>query len=263
MRKRIAGILLSGTTALAALAAPGAAYADTASAPTIDSVKATSVVLGITNTRTVTYTVTVSDDSGIKSLKLAGLPAVVEQEGLAYSKSYLKSYGGSATCTASSATTSVCSYAETYSAYDYEADQYVDNDLAGNWDAELLVTAADGGTTWDTTGTVFTVKRNAEITLAKSTATPKKSSYFTLSGKLTRADLDNSAYKAYSGRTLTLQFEAKGGTTWSAAGTATTSSTGAYSYKVKASSSGSYRVVWAGNGVTGAVTSAAAAITVK
>ena len=110
---------------------------------------------------------------------------------------------------------------------------------------------------------MFTVKRNAEITLARSTATPKKSSYFTLSGKLTRADLDNAAYKAYSGRTVTLQFEAKGGTTWSTVKTATTSSTGAYSYKVKAAASGSYRVVWGGNSVTGATTSAAAAITVK
>ena len=73
MRKRIAGLVLSGTTALAALAAlvaPGAAYAVTASAPTIDSVKATSIVLGIKNTKTVSYKITVSDDSGIKSLKV-------------------------------------------------------------------------------------------------------------------------------------------------------------------------------------------------
>ena len=75
-----------------------------------------------------------------------GLSSVEEQDGVAYSKSFLKSYAGSATCTATSATTSVCTYSETYSAYN-KADQYVLNETAGAYDAELLVTANDGGYT--------------------------------------------------------------------------------------------------------------------
>ncbi len=85
----------------------------------------------------------------------------------------------------------------------------------------------------------------------------------TVTGKLTRANWSTKKYGTYSGRTVGLQFRAKGTDTFKTIKKATTSSTGGLKTTVTASVDGYYRWVYNGNTTTGATTSTADYIDVR
>ncbi|WEH15856.1 hypothetical protein [Streptomyces sp. VNUA24] len=107
------------------------------------------------------------------------------------------------------------------------------------------------------------LKRAAKVTADASPEPVVKGKAVTVTGKLTRANWSTKKYNAYSGRTASLQFRAKGTDGFKTVKKATTSSTGALKATVAASVDGSYRWVYYGNSTTGVATSAADHVDVR
>ncbi|MDX2932023.1 hypothetical protein [Streptomyces ipomoeae] len=107
------------------------------------------------------------------------------------------------------------------------------------------------------------IKRAAKVTANASPEPVAKGKKITVTGKLTRADWNTHKFGPYGGRTVTLQFRAKGTDSFKTVKKATTSSTGALKTTVTASTDGSWRWVYYGNSTTGAATSAADYVDVR
>ncbi|MET7451632.1 DUF5707 domain-containing protein [Streptomyces sp. NPDC005574] len=143
----LAGVAVLGGAALATVTLVGTADA-AATHPTIDKATATSLVLADSGTKTFTFTATVTDNSGIRSVKVLPWPASSKLNPKAAEMKHVES----ATCKATSTRTSVCTYTTP-----------VNKDAAvsptGTWNTAVLVTAKDGDTTYDAKATTFTVTR--------------------------------------------------------------------------------------------------------
>jgi hypothetical protein len=254
MRTRLAASALVTFLALGSLAAAPAAFASTSAAPTFDKASANSMVFGIAGVKTFTFSTTVSDDSGIKGVKVTPW-----QQGVIPPTAGDAGEFADATCKASSATTSVCTY--TVKA-DVTTD--FDNTAPGNWYVAALVTAKDNGTVFSAKAATFTIKRQAKFAAANATPEPvTKNATLTIVSKLSRANWDNDTWQGYAKSTVKLQFLKTGAKTWTNIKTVTTTSTGAIKTTAKATASGSWRFVYAGNSSSSATTSAADAVTVK
>lgn len=107
------------------------------------------------------------------------------------------------------------------------------------------------------------LKRAAKVTANASPEPVTKGKAITVTGKLTRANWSTKTFGPYGGRTVTLQFRAKGTDTFKSVKKATTSSTGGLKTTVTATTDGSYRWVYYGNSTTGAATSAADYVDVR
>ncbi|MET9892519.1 hypothetical protein ABZZ47_20365 [Streptomyces sp. NPDC006465] len=108
----------------------------------------------------------------------------------------------------------------------------------------------------ETRSTTVQLKRAAKATTNASPEPVAKGKSITVTGKVTRANWSTKKYDAYSGRTVSLQFRAKGADTFKTVKKATTSSTGGLKTTVTASVDGYYRWVYYGNSTTGVATSA-------
>lgn len=253
MRTRLAVPALACAIVLGGLAA-APAFADTAVKPTIGKAKVSSLVFGTTGTKTVSISVTASDDSGIKGVKIAPWPKLIDPPVEGDAADFTD-----ATCTASSTTTSVCTYSEKINVKTDFA-----NEVAGTWYLAVQVIGKDGGTTFKPKATSFSFKRQDKLTAANATPEPvKKNATLTVTSKLTRANWNTSKWQAYTKQSVKLQFLKSGTTTWKTIKTVTSSTTGAVKAKAKATASGKWRFVYAGNSVSSAVTSAADSVTVN
>ncbi|TKA11181.1 DUF5707 domain-containing protein [Actinacidiphila oryziradicis] len=253
---RVAAPSLVGVLALGGLAAAPAAFASTAVKPTIDKASATSMVFGTTGTTTFTFSTTVSDDSGIKNVKVTPWPKGVTAPTAGDAGEFAV-----ATCkaSASSAKTSVCTYT-----VKTDVRKDFDNTVPGTWYVAALVTGKDGGTAFAAKAATFTIKRQDKLTVADGTPEPvKKNATLTVASKLTRANWDTYTWQGYGKQSVKLQFLKSGTKTWTNVKTVSSSTTGAIKTTVKATASGSWRFVFAGNSVSSAATSAADAVTVK
>ncbi|MFE6285655.1 DUF5707 domain-containing protein [Streptomyces sp. NPDC057877] len=143
----LAGVAVLGGAAAATFALVGSADA-APSRPTIDKASATSVEVGTTGTGTFTFTATVADDSGIKGVKVLPWPRSSQLDPTAAEMKHTES----ATCEATSATTSVCTYTLPGGAQEDAASM-----PSGTWNMAVLVTAKDGDTTYAAQATTFTV----------------------------------------------------------------------------------------------------------
>lgn len=152
-----------------------------------------------------------------------------------------------------------------------EGNLYIDphpsqEDVDSNSDAttwkvgvSLRLWKADGGLKTgelETRSKTVQLKRAAKATTNASPEPVTKGKAITVTGKLTRANWNTKRYDGYGGRTVSLQFKAKGTDTFKTVKKATTSSTGALKTTVTASADGSYRWVYYGNSTTGVATSA-------
>ncbi|MER5382244.1 hypothetical protein ABT040_18500 [Streptomyces sp. NPDC002688] len=108
----------------------------------------------------------------------------------------------------------------------------------------------------ETRSATVQLKRAAKATTNASPEPVAKGKSITVTGKVTRANWSTKEYDAYSGRTVSLQFRAKGADTFKTVKKATTSSTGGLKTTVTASVDGYYRWVYYGNSTTGVATSA-------
>lgn len=138
------------------------------------------------------------------------------------------------------------------------------NAYAGTWTTQLFVTDTSGDTAHDydeVDGPSIRVLRDATVTL-KARGSVKHGHKLTLKGTLTRADWNKHKDTAYGKQPVQLQFRVKGGA-WSAVTDVTSSSKGRFAVKVKPSSTGYYRVAFAGTSSTDAATSKARHVRVK
>ncbi|MFD8424090.1 DUF5707 domain-containing protein [Streptomyces sp. NPDC059466] len=144
-------VLGGGAVATVALVGPADAAGPTGE-PVIGKSTSDPVVLGDGGTGALTFTTSVSDDSGIKSVKVLAWP---RSSHLAPKAAEMASVE-SATCRASSATTSVCTY---------RAPAGGRKDAAaiptGTWYMAVLVTAKDHGTAFSAKASTFNVTRHA------------------------------------------------------------------------------------------------------
>ncbi|MFF2999733.1 DUF5707 domain-containing protein [Streptomyces sp. NPDC057950] len=157
MSRRLVLSALAGAVVLGGGAAATVALVGTADAagPTGDPVIAKSssdpVVLGSGGTHAFTFTTSVSDDSGIRSVKVLAWPRSSHLAPKASEMAHVES----ATCKASSATTSVCAYRS-------QVDGKDAADLpTGTWYVAVLVTAKDHGAAFSAKASTFTVTRHA------------------------------------------------------------------------------------------------------
>ncbi|WP_217185354.1 hypothetical protein [Streptomyces sp. AC495_CC817] len=144
----------------------------------------------------------------------------------------------------------------------HPTQEHVDsNSDATTWKVgvALRLWKADGGLKaeeYETRSKTAQLKRAAKATANASPEPVTKGKAITVTGKLTRANWSTKKYDGYGGRTVSLQFKAKGTDTFTTVKKATTSSTGALKTTVTASADGSYRWVYYGNSTTGVATSA-------
>ncbi|MFF8934964.1 hypothetical protein ACF08O_09600 [Streptomyces paradoxus] len=145
----------------------------------------------------------------------------------------------------------------------HPSQEHVDsNSDATTWKVGVLLRLwkADGGLKTgelETRSTTAQLKRAAKATTNATPEPVTKGKPITVTGKLTRANWSTKRYDAYSGRTVSLQFRAKGTDAFKTLKKATTSSTGGLKTTVTASVDGYYRWVYYGNSTTGVATSAA------
>ncbi|MET7762183.1 DUF5707 domain-containing protein [Streptomyces sp. NPDC005393] len=273
MRATMAAATVSGALALAAFAVPaaqadqGAARPDAASrfgiqsskagfratgataAPTISKVTINGgkdIVVGTTSSKTVTVSVTASHPSGISDAFVDlwhGTDPDNDFDG------YLVPNEDEATCTASSATTSTCELTITV---DPQADLV--NSLAGSWHVTAGALAGDGSDYyWNDFYGTARVQRLSKLTVNASPEPVKKGRTITVTGALTRANWDTSAYAGYTNQSVKLQFRKAGSSTYSTVKTITSSSTGSLKTTVTASTDGYWRYAFAGTSTTPAV----------
>ncbi|MFD9938339.1 hypothetical protein ACFWZ6_34990 [Streptomyces massasporeus] len=145
----------------------------------------------------------------------------------------------------------------------HPSQEHVDsNSDATTWavGVSLKLWKADGGLKTgelETRSATAQLKRAAKATTNASPEPVTKGKPITVTGKVTRANWSTKKYDAYSGRTVSLQFRAKGTDSYKTLKKATTSSTGGLKTTVTASVDGYYRWVYYGNSTTGVATSAA------
>ncbi|MFF7867306.1 hypothetical protein ACFZCT_12695 [Streptomyces qaidamensis] len=151
----------------------------------------------------------------------------------------------------------------------HPSQEHVDsNSDATTWKVgvALRLWKADGGLKTgelETRSATVQLKRAAKVTTNATPEPVTKSKPITVTGKLTRANWSTKKYDAYSGRTVSLQFRAKGTDTYKTVKKATTSSTGGLKTTVTASVDGYYRWVYYGNSTTGVATSVADYVDVR
>jgi hypothetical protein len=259
MRTRIAAPVLAGALALGALAAPAAFAAN--AAPTIDKVSVPSLVFGPQGNNTFSFSSTVSSASGIKSVQLLPWPKFLEtQLGSTPGVSDVKDPSNpKVTCKASSATTSVCTDAELLNSH----TDLGDNVAAGVWYAAVLVTANDGTTTFNPKATSFSFRRQSVVTVDAAPEPVMKNATLTVTGHLSLADWSTGGWRRYGAQTVQLQFRKSGATTYTTLKSVTTSSTGELKTTVKATDSGFWRYVYAGNSLVAPSTAAVDGVAVK
>lgn len=221
---------------------------DAADEPTVSNVTVNGgadIVLGTTNTKTITVSLTASHASGIADAYI-DLWHGSDVENL---DGYLGPNEDAATCTASSATTSTCKLTITV---DPQTDLY-SNVLAGSWHVTAAALATDGSTYWNDYYGTHRVQRYSKLTVNASPEPVAKGKTITATGKLTRANWDTSDYRGYTNQPVKLQFRKAGTTTYSTLKTVNTDSSGNLKTTVTASTDGYWRWNFAGTSTTPAV----------
>jgi hypothetical protein len=149
MSKRVLVPSVIGVVALAAVAAGGFAMASTATEPTVENGSAAYTAPSPQGAGKLSYTADVSDDSGVRELRVIAWPVSSE---LDPTEAELR-YVDKAECRSTSEETSRCTYT-------LEVTQQDAADLAeGTWQVSVLATAKDGDTKFVPRAATFDVTR--------------------------------------------------------------------------------------------------------
>lgn len=256
MRIRATVAAASGALVLSALAVPAAhaAGADPVlTKVTINGGK--DIVLGTTDAKTVTLSVTASHASGIADGWLMlwhgkdldeGLDAVLVPE-------------EEPTCEDASPTKATCTFTVSVA----PRTDLVKNAVAGTWHVLAGAQAKDGSSVSYDSYTTARVQRASRLTVNAAPEPVKKGKTLTVTGKLDRANWEDHAYHGYSGQPVKLQFRKKSSSTYTTVKTVKTSSTGTLKTTVKASADGYWRYSFAGTSTTPAISAAGDFVDVK
>ncbi|MFI6357879.1 calcium-binding protein [Streptomyces sp. NPDC050743] len=248
MFRRSAVAALSGALALSALTVT-AARADSGAGDTQVLLAVVNggepVVLGAMTKKTVTLSISASDDSGIK-----------DAYGWLYHGSFDNPDGFAGpgsdtplTCTpvAGSTTTSTCTASITI-----DPNAMLINANAGTWHIWTSVDANDFDYVDTENAGTFLMKRAAKLTVDASPEPVAAGATITVKGALTRADWGKGGtYSGYAGQSVKLQFRKAGTTTYTTVKTVTSGTGGALKTTATATADGYWRWSFAGTGTTG------------
>ncbi|AGS66899.1 hypothetical protein [Streptomyces collinus] len=257
MRKRAALAVLSTVTALTGFVVPGAYAGETQTDVQISDVSfdgGKNIVVGL-DSKTITVSGTFTHPSGIQDADFVlwrGPEGANPYE--AYDDRIVsQQFHYHADCVASSATTSTCSqtiFLEPDWRYGGTA---LANAHAGTWKVSVQGVADDDSWTQAASYTTTRLQRYSKLTANAGPEPVAKGATLTVTGKLTRADWDNLAYRGYTNQPVKLQFRKAGTTTYTTVKTVYTSSTGSLTTTVPASEDGYWRWNFAGTSTTPAV----------
>ncbi|TQK45366.1 hypothetical protein FBY35_6927 [Streptomyces sp. SLBN-118] len=243
MRTRFVVAAVSGALTAAVLVAPTAQAVPgnlTVTKVVVNGGK--NIVLG-TGTKTVSVSVTVREDSGIRDSYLELWHSTGGQLDVSYHKT--------GTCTASGGLTT-CSASFLLD----PASDVISNKVAGgNWKLYAQVAAKDGDYFSNDYPTVR-VQRAASLTVDAGPEPVTKGKPVTVTGRMLLADWNLNRYRGYSGQSVKLQFRKSGTSVYSTVKTVTTNSTGDLRTSVTASADGYWRWTFAGWSTVPAVTTA-------
>ncbi|MDX3645040.1 hypothetical protein [Streptomyces sp. MB09-02B] len=277
MRKLAIGAAVSGALALTGLAAP-TALADspdlTFGAVTVNKGKPIPVGTKAAVTVPVTYSYTRPDDFEVDN-KNSFLGIALYRGALVETDNAIEGAAKSSCTTTATTDTTVTESCSTKLTIDPRENLFEGAD-ATTWKAAAVYTeqAIDedgsddhisfhiGSDVWGNLGTAK-LQRISKVTVNATPEPVVKGRTLTVKGALTRADWNTGKYAGYKGQKVTLQFKAKGASTYTDVKTVTSGTGGALSTTVKASKDGSYRYKFAGTSTTAAKTSAADYVDVK
>ncbi|MEU0070517.1 calcium-binding protein [Streptomyces sp. NPDC006332] len=232
------------------------AFGVASAAPTVSNVTVNAgknIVLGTTVAKTINVSLTASHPSGIEDAYIDLWHGTDVQDDL---NGWLPPNEETASCTATSATTSKCKLTITVRPGLHSDDGIGDlyaNLLAGTWHVTAAALSKDGEVYSNDFYKTHKVQRLSKLTVNASPEPVKKGKTITVVGKLSRANWEDGKYHGYTGQPVKLQFRKKNSNTYSTVKTIKTNSTGNLSTTVKASVDGYFRYAFAGTSTTPAV----------
>ncbi|MER5467967.1 DUF5707 domain-containing protein [Streptomyces sp. NPDC002935] len=273
MRIRATVAAVSGALALSALAVP-AAQADghislaslvpttskitpfTGSSPADEVVGDTQItgvtvnsgkdiVVGISQKKTFTISVTATDPSGIYD----GYAMLWHGSDLDNVDGAIVPDADMGTCTATSDTTGTCSVTVVAD----PNDNIYANILAGTWKVWAGAVGNDGDYVITDAYKTARVQRASKLTVNAAPEPVKKGRTVTVTGKLSRANWDDLAYHGYTAQSVQLQFRKKTSDTYTTLKTVKTDSSGNLKTTTTATVDGYFRYNFAGTSTTPAV----------
>lgn len=137
---------------------------------------------------------------------------------------------------------------------------------AGTEASTVSVVSADPDAAASSAPGPFTLKRRSTWSSGTVNASPEpvtKGKNITIRGQLVLANWASGSYVGYAGRSVRVEFRAKGTSTYRYVKSATTSGTGWIGTTTKASRDGYWRLRYAGNSVAGGATSAGDYVNVR
>ncbi|MFE9500868.1 calcium-binding protein [Streptomyces collinus] len=134
------------------------------------------------------------------------------------------------------------------------ADDTLPVSAAGVWKVAVGIIPNGSGEEEFPEATTVRVLRRARLTADASPEPVRKGRFFSISGTLTRADWKTRSYKAYSGKSVKLQFRKSGTATYTTVKTLTSGASGALKTTVTAQTDGYWRFVFTGSSTTSTAT---------
>ncbi|KPI04197.1 hypothetical protein OK074_4724 [Actinobacteria bacterium OK074] len=131
------------------------------------------------------------------------------------------------------------------------------------WKTGGIAYKSSGGDDIDKSSVTARLKRQSRVTLTLAATKPVQGKKFTITGKITRANWNTHKFGPYGGRSVTLQFKAKGSSTYTDVRKVTATSTGALKTTVTAGKDGSYRWAYFGNTTSSTARSGGGAVDVQ
>jgi hypothetical protein len=271
MRTLAIGIAASGALALTGLVAP-VASADTSpdlvfSAVTVNSGKA--LVVGTTATVNVPVTYTLTRPSDLTVDYKTKFSGVMLYRGTLSRMANEIDPEAAPTCTTTATTDTTVTEAckETLAlepGYLYTASDATTWKAAGVYsrmdqdddDSDGHISLGYHYDAWGPLGSGVQIKRAARLTVNASPEPVKKGGTITVTGKLIRANWETGTYTGYISQNATLQFRAKGSSSYTTVKTVISGTGGALKTTTKATKDGYYRYVFAGTTTTGSATAA-------
>ncbi|MFJ9816767.1 hypothetical protein ACIRU3_16100 [Streptomyces sp. NPDC101151] len=257
-----------GKTAFSTAAAEGTPYALDASFSNVKVNSGKNIAVGTTNLVKVPVSFTLTHGADV-NIKASDFFAGVElYRGESFENEIYFFDSNDASCTDSSATVASCKAT-------IEIDPFeLLNEDATTWKAAGFAVAFNGedpenpnldnvGVAVNDPVTSVKLQRYSKLTVNASPEPVTKGKTITVTGKLSRANWDDSQYHGYTGQSVKLQFRKKSSSTYTTLKTITSDSTGNLKTTTKATVDGYFRYSFAGTSTTPAVSAAGDFVDVK
>ncbi|MFI5686681.1 hypothetical protein [Streptomyces sp. NPDC051636] len=247
----------SGKTAYTATV-DGEPYALDASFSNVKVNNGKNIAVGITNVVKVPVSFTLTHGADVDITASDFFAGVDLYRGPSFDESLWDFVSDDATCTESSATVASCT-----ATVEIDPVELLNED-AGSWKAAAFAVAFNGedqsdpnldnvGVAVQDPVAAFKLQRYSKLTVNAAPEPVVKGKTITVTGKLSRANWDTSAYAGYTNQSVKLQFRKKGSSTYTTLKTITSDSTGNLKTTTTASVDGYYRYSFAGTTTTPAV----------